>query len=106
VGIAELLKQRFLEKRGRDAALLYITCKHGNNKVGNVLELISETSFLWVSLNFWQKFMVDFIPALFLHSLLSTQLACYKLRRRFNPVQRSSQSPCAPRMCAEPWRFP
>lgn len=75
-GIAEPLKQRFLEKSGRDVTLLYVKCKHGNNKVGNVLELISETSFLWVSLNFWQKFTADFIPNLFLHSHLSMQLAC------------------------------
>lgn len=40
-GIAEPLKQRFLEKSGRDVTPLYIKCKHGNNKVGNVLELIS-----------------------------------------------------------------
>lgn len=52
-----------------DVTLLYAKCRHGNNKVGNVLELVSEMSFLWVSLNFWQKFTADFIPDLFPHSL-------------------------------------
>lgn len=76
MGTAEPLKQRFLEKRGRDATLLYVRCKHGNNKVGNVLELNSERSFLWVSLNFWQKFPAVLIPDLFLHPFLSMQFAC------------------------------
>ena len=57
MGIAEPLKlgdwRGFLEKQGRDATLLYVKCKYGNNKVGN--ELISETSFLWVSFKFLAK---------------------------------------------------
>lgn len=76
MGFAEPLKQRLLEKLGRDVTLLYVKDKHANNKVGKVLELLSETSFLWVSLNFWQRFTADFLPNLFLHSLLSMQLAC------------------------------
>lgn len=52
-----------------DVTLPYVKHKHGNNKAGNVLELISEMSFLWVSLNFWHKFTADFVPDLFPHSL-------------------------------------
>lgn len=39
-----------------DVTLLDVKREHGNNRVGNVLKLISEISFLWVSLNFWQKY--------------------------------------------------
>lgn len=49
--------------------LLHVKGKQGNNRVGNVLKLISEISVLWVSLNFWQKFTADFIPNLFPHFL-------------------------------------
>lgn len=76
MGTAEPPKQRVLHNGGRDVTLLYVKCKRGNSKVGNVLELLSGTSFLWVSLNFWPKFMAGFIPDLFLYSVLSVQLAC------------------------------
>lgn len=52
-----------------DLTLLDVKHKHGNNRVENVLELISEISFQWVSFNSWQKFTADFIPNLFPHSL-------------------------------------
>lgn len=41
--------------RGWDATLLYVKYEHGNNKVGKVLELISEKKFSLGQLKFLAK---------------------------------------------------
>lgn len=46
---------------------------------------ISETSFHWVSLNFWPKFTADLIPDLFLHSLFIHAACTLKAAEAIQP---------------------